>query len=129
MDDVDRTRRQLTPAELGILRRLLTTPFPGCSELRAQLPHTWVTGTCPCGCPSIALTVNRPRIASALVRRPIPVEGRTRDRDGTEVVVLLHTRDGYLAELELYRIVWAPFASPEPDSVVARLPAYAANCS
>jgi hypothetical protein len=117
MDDIEKTHRPLGPREEEILHRLLSVPFPGREELLAQLPQTWVSGTCACGCPSVALTVNRPQVGRAPVRRRIPIEGRTRDSDGTPVEVLLHVRDGYLSELEIYRVDSKPPGLPVPDSI------------
>lgn len=33
-----------------------------------------------------------------------PVNANTADRDGTPIDVLLHVRDGFLHELEIYRV-------------------------
>jgi hypothetical protein len=92
------------PAELELqyLARLLEQPFPGRDELAAQLRTLEVEPCCSCGCGSLALRSNGG--PPAPVTTSPPVNANTADRDGTSIEVLLHVRDGFLRELEIYRV-------------------------
>jgi hypothetical protein len=96
--------RALVEEERAILEFLLAEGFPGRDELRAQLDHLVVTGpACACGCESVALAVER-RAPPAAVDERVPTEALGRDAQGTEVGVLLHVIDGYMAELEFFSL-------------------------
>lgn len=92
--------RELTADEKAVLELMLTRPFPGRDELRAQLPHVRATGlSCGCGCPSIALQVDR-AAPHAHVSDRTPADAFGRDGEGNLVFVVLFVEDGYLSELE-----------------------------
>ncbi len=93
--------RDLLPDERYMLDVLLSRPFDGRDELSAQASALSVKGPCTCGCPSIALAVDR----SA---RPAPVRGMVAEGVGLDVqgnvvgVLLFVDDDGYMSELEVY---------------------------
>ena len=89
--------RPLTEDERATVERLLEG-HPAAGEYRAQLPRTVVTGVCACGCGSLDLAVAEdvPR-----ADRPSEVVGRLDDPGGSWL--MLHARDGALAELEMLR--------------------------
>lgn len=89
--------RPLTDAERGTVERLLDG-HPAADAYRAQVGRTVVTGVCACGCGSLDLSVaeDAPR-----ADRPSEVVGRADDPDGSWV--MLHARDGALAEIEMLR--------------------------
>ncbi len=76
--------------------------FNGSDELRGQLRSCSAT---PTGDPdnygSIYLTTDS--TVKAPVTWRVPVEGFARDKDGAEIVILLHIVDGFLNELEFVR--------------------------
>ncbi len=109
--------RRLEDRERRIIDFLLSKPFPGRNELRAQLAHARVSEEYVGEDPSIILTVDPPAARAASVMTRIPVEARGRDSDGVEVHVLLHVVDGYLSELEVYRSDSAPTNLPDPGAL------------
>lgn len=115
--DTIRVHRPLSAAEATILHRMLAAEFPGHAALLAQLRWTWVSGICPCGCPSIVLTVDRSKVAPAAVGTGMVVDGACRDHDGMPIEVLVHVLHGYLRELEVLRVDSAPVALPDPGTV------------
>jgi hypothetical protein len=94
--------RSLLPDERHILDVLLSRPFEGRDELKAQVAVVSVDGlSCACGCPSLALTVE-PTAQPAPVHGMV-AEGAGVDRDGNAVGVLLFVDDhGYMADVDVY---------------------------
>jgi hypothetical protein len=98
--------RALTSREAGCLGRLVAMQFPGAAALREQVRGGIQARTLdedgsielhgPPG-PKLARTVREKQSGE------ITVEVRGPDRDGTDVVALLHVRDGLLRELEFFR--------------------------
>jgi hypothetical protein len=86
--------------------------FPGCDELRAQLPFVTVEGRCGCGCATVNLAVDR-AAPPASVLSSAPVSTDLSDGEYHAGLVLLVDGDGYLSCLEVYSI---------GDEPVRRLP-------
>lgn len=109
--------RPLSTEERTLLEWLLAHGCPNAGRYAAQLPHVTVVSRCACGCPTIDLAVEGKQTfgASELVA---DVEGRS--PDGISVGVILHGREGQLAELEVYPIdeTHGPFALPSPSTLV-----------
>jgi hypothetical protein len=110
-------RRPLSTEERTLLEWLLAHGFSNASRYAAQLPHITVVSRCTCGCPTIDLAVDGKQTfgASELIA---DVEGRS--PEGILVGVILHGREGQLAELEVYPIdeIQGPFALPSPSTLV-----------
>lgn len=87
----------LTEHELAVA--LLSQPFSGRDALMAQLEDAQARTIDTDG--SFALRVTAPP-AKVLFR--VPVTGSTRDPDGVGVEVLLHVLDGFMSEVEIYRV-------------------------
>ncbi|MDG9678941.1 hypothetical protein [Micromonospora sp. DH14] len=104
--------RPLSDVERDVIARLLSVPFPGRDELRAQLPFTTVAGCCGCGCVSVNLAVDRVA-APATVLAAAPVSADISDDELYAGIVLLVDAEGYLCCLEVYSI---------GDEPVRRLP-------
>ena len=95
--------RSLGPDGRRLLDVLLSRPFEGRDELRAQVAAVQVTGSsCQCGgCPSLALAVSDGAPRSSVTG--MVVEGAGVDPDGNQVGVLLFVDDqGCMNELEVY---------------------------
>lgn len=90
----------LSPDATATLNALLAGPNPVSSALRAQIPHTRVTGRCGCGCVTVDLTVDRAAVP------PAPAHGNPA-ADAWYAVpddagVMVFTKNGYLSLLEIY---------------------------
>jgi hypothetical protein len=109
--------RPLSGEERTLLEWLLAHGFPNVGRYAAQLPRVTVVSRCTCGCPTIDLAVDGKQTfgASELIA---DVEGRS--PEGILVGVILHGREGQLAELEVYPIdeIQGPFALPSPSTLV-----------
>lgn len=104
--------RELTPNEFGLLRRMLSVPFPGSEQLRIHLEGVVVRELDSDGSLQIRVSSDCP----AGVKRRVPVEAQYRDSDGDYARALLHVVDGKLWELEFYKDSLAPICRPpEPD--------------
>jgi hypothetical protein len=112
------TGRPLRPDERAVLAFLLERDFPGRDELRAQARSVQTTGlSCTCGCPSFALEADR-SIPAAPVADRVPTDAHGMDPAGNEVGVLLFVDDGYLSEVEVYRLGDGGFAGlPDPSAL------------
>jgi hypothetical protein len=94
--------RGLLPDERHILDVLLSRPFEGRDELRAQAEVVSVAGpSCECGCPSVALVVDR--VAPKAPVKGVAADGVGVDQDGNIVGVgLLVDDDGYMYDLDVW---------------------------
>lgn len=91
--------RQVSERECALLELLLSLDFPGVGRLRAQLPHiVGVESSCPCGCPSVAVHIDRDAAPPAPGRAMLPVE--LWERQPGLRLLLCRRDDGYLADLE-----------------------------
>jgi hypothetical protein len=118
-------RRPLSTDEQAVLELLVNLDFAGASELRAQVPHAWVVGTCDCGCATVDLEVDQDEALPARnVTSPIPGEATVLDeRREPAGGVIVFLRDGYLSMLEIY-------SADEPITVwpsMDRLSAYVSS--
>ncbi|GLZ60920.1 hypothetical protein [Micromonospora sp. NBRC 107095] len=104
--------RPLNDIERDVIARLLSVPFPGRDELRAQLPFAAVEGRRGCGCVTVNLAVDR-AAASAPVLSGAPVSADINDDESYAGIVLHVDGEGYLCCLEVYAI---------GDEPVRRLP-------
>lgn len=115
-NDVELEPRALSNLERDVLARLLSADFPGQPALLVQASDVKARRIDPNG--SLALSPTRGTPAE--VARRIPVEAEFDDLDGVVVHVLLHVRDGYMNELEIYREDSASLQN-EPDPTNFRL--------
>jgi hypothetical protein len=116
--------RELLPDERHMLEVLLSRPFAGRDELREQLTAISVTGlSCECGCPSLALSVER--VAPPAPAKGLVADGVGVDADGNLVGVhLLLDDEGYMADLDVYafggmvdgRVTKGAWGKPTPES-------------
>jgi hypothetical protein len=92
----------LTGDERALLDFLLSADFKGRDELRKQAVSVRTAGSsCDCGCPSFHLNP-REHLPAAPVDKRVPVEAHGRDPGGHRIGVLLFTKDGYLANVEVF---------------------------
>jgi len=105
--------RALVPGERALLDFLLSSEFPGCEQLKAQIDNLQVTGVCECGCGTVNFSI-KGQAARAVCREPIPVEAQ-----GDGIDVLLFVRNGLLSSLEIvmYRNIRSlPY--PQPSDLI-----------
>jgi hypothetical protein len=93
------TSRLLTADERRLVDWLIVNSSPESLKYATQIPHLRVVSRCPCGCPSVDFAIgDRSRFGlSEVIAR---ADGRT--PEGTPVWVTLHSRQGEIAELEVY---------------------------
>ncbi|MDZ4685124.1 MAG: hypothetical protein SH850_08540 [Planctomycetaceae bacterium] len=117
-------RRQLTEAELALLRWLLTrgaeitgTDANLATSFLPQLDALLVVGQCGCGCPTVDLALIAPELAVSDISTALAdVEGRS--PEGSEIGVILRVAEGKLRELELYaRDCRVPFSIPRAEEL------------
>jgi hypothetical protein len=106
----ERAFRRLTPYEMDLMNILLGNSFPGRDELVAQLATSTARAFDDNG--SFEFHVASPEHA-AQVKHAVPSEGECEDDDGVIIHFLLHVRDSFLKELEIFK---------EDNSKVKRLP-------
>lgn len=94
--------RRLLPDERHIFDVLLAEAFEGREELQAQVDAATVTGySCKCGCPSLAISVDRS--APPVHQRDALPEGFGVDANGNVVGVFFSLDDsGYLYDLDVW---------------------------
>ncbi|MEJ1114683.1 hypothetical protein WBN73_08890 [Paenarthrobacter sp. CCNWLY172] len=95
--------RPINDTELEILNRLLSMEFEGVSEFRKQAMNIiGVESDCICGCPSIAIQVDRTKAPGAPWTRLLPaeLEELSHPTGVPSSVLCLLDQDGYLASLE-----------------------------
>jgi len=115
--------RALTEEERALLVWLIRNGDPDALSYAGQLSEITVVGMCTCGCPSIDLAL---RGAECRKTGPshllVDLDGKT--REGIEVGVMLHARDGEISELEVYTIadVKGPFGLPTIESLTLQKP-------
>jgi hypothetical protein len=104
------TFRSLTRYEMDLVKVLLKNPFPGRDELIAQLAISTVRVFDDNGSFEFNVTSSE---HAAQVNHVVPSEGEYEDDDGVIIHFLLHVRDSFLKELEIFK---------EDNSKVNRLP-------
>jgi hypothetical protein len=112
-------RRELTPRERQLLEELLRRSRSTSAEHFAQLSGVSVISRCGCGCPTIDLAVSGHSPAPPSESTTIIADGEARTPEGVLAGVILHTRRGFLSELEVYSMegVEHSFSLPHPDAV------------
>ncbi len=67
---------------------------------------------------TLLFQVNRALAPHAAVTWRVPIEAEGNDADGMPFAILLHVLDGYLSELEIYRMDGKPFLDyPQPSNL------------
>jgi hypothetical protein len=92
--------RSLTDKERELIHFLLDHGSRAAASYANQLPKVSVVGRCDCGCPTIELAVDG-RAASPRSPSAILAEAAGRSPEGVSVLVILHAREGKIAELEI----------------------------
>jgi hypothetical protein len=98
------TTRKLDARDRALVGRILERPFPGRDELLRQLDLAavrWIDGRT-----SPALVFDVSDLAeSAPVEQRTPLEATyvADDVDGGQIYFVLHVKNGYLSELEIFR--------------------------
>ena len=95
--------RPLSPDERKLLEWLIAHGTPEAENFAPQLAEVRVVGRCHCGCPTIDLDIAGTKEHSVGASQILAgYVGET--REGFQVVVLLHAREGKLSELEVYSL-------------------------
>lgn len=91
-----------TPTEWQqeILTKILSVPLAGIDELRQQMVEFKTKSLDEDG--SFQIFPTGPKWTRQSSR--VPIEGEVMDQDGTMIQVLLHVLDGYISEVEIYRV-------------------------
>ena len=103
--------RTLSPQEVDIVARLIeftagqTFDPPDLAELR-------VVGRCDCGCATVDF------LAEEVPGARVAADAYGTTRNGVDVGVMLWTRDGQLAGLEVYSLADGVAELPLPESLV-----------
>lgn len=108
--------RQPTEDERKLVEWLVANGSPDALKYACQIPRLQVVSRCPCGCPSVDFAIaNRSRFGSS----EVIVRADGRSPEGTPVWVMLHSRQGELAELEVYPLAndAGVFGLPKPESL------------
>lgn len=114
------TSRELTDEERRVLERLLSVEFDGVQALRSQAARVRAAGRCPCGCPSIELTVPPDVPIAAWSSGRAPCLGElTQIGDELPAQITLLVTDGRMSYLEL---IWYgaqhPLGWPPTERIV-----------
>jgi hypothetical protein len=107
--------RQLTPAESGLLTWFLNGTDAGRQYL-GQVSTVRVVGSCSCGCPTIDFAAPHETTA-AEGASTIVADGYGLLPEGGKVGVIVHVRDAWISELEIYSMdAKRPCGLPSLDS-------------
>lgn len=110
--------RRLHAQERELIEQLLQQPFVGPDEIRSQLATVHVAAEVDRDTRTLRFVQphapDAPRAPTVL---RLPVEAESTDTDGTPIAVLLHVIDGWVEELEIYRVDGQPIARDEPWSL------------
>lgn len=93
---------EVTPSEMELMHQLLSVDFSGRDALAEQVSQAKARWLESPGVPALQLEVSG-AAPVALVTRRVPVEGRGRDIDGSDVYFLLHVVNGKANEIEIFR--------------------------
>jgi hypothetical protein len=106
--------RILTPAESELIRWLISHGTPEAQDYVPQIEKLHVVRRCSCGCPTVDFYTSQG--ASKILADFYGVTP-----ENVEVGVILHARDGRIAELEIYPLYEqvAPFGLPQLDTLKA----------
>ena len=95
--------RPLSPDERALIEWLIANGVPEAKGFAHQLEGLHVVGRCGCGCPTVDLATADDD-ASTTGPSHILAEFLGLTPQGSEVGVILHTREGKLSELEIYEL-------------------------
>lgn len=105
--------RDLREDERALIEQLLAQSFNGRDELAAQLRDAQVIAEGAGDTRTLRFGPLRGDAFPAPTALRIPVEGIADDADGVAITVLLHVVDGWVTELEVYRVDGKPIRSDE----------------
>jgi hypothetical protein len=99
--------------ERALVDQLLAQPFNGRDEIVAQLRDARVIAEGTGDSRTLKFALPHKDAPHAPTAQRIPVEGMADDADGVPITVLLHVIDGWVTELEIYRVDGKPIRSNE----------------
>jgi hypothetical protein len=105
--------RVLSEDERALVGQLLARPFDGRDEIAAQFRDAQVIAEGVGDTRTLRFAPPRSDALRAPTALRIPVEGIADDADGVAITVLLHVVEGWVTELEVYRVDGAPIRSGE----------------
>lgn len=106
--------RNLNQIEKDILNQFLTKAFQGREVVAKQIENAKAEDSKDDdGYGSILLRTSIKE--AAVVKERIPVEALVPDVDGIDIAILLHVVDGYINELEFFKVDGSPMIG-KPDS-------------
>jgi hypothetical protein len=109
--------RPPTTHERALITKLLSVPFLGREELQEQAATASVRVNDDPLDSSILLAVDRSSPRAHVLYR-VPVDASAPDIDGVRIDFLLHVADGWISELEIYRVDGEPVQQmPTPASL------------
>jgi hypothetical protein len=112
-----RDERELTGSERALIEWLIQNGTGDSAELLGQLAQARVVSRCGCGCPTIDLAIGT-RTGSTRGASAVVADAVGQSPECYAVGVVLHVREGFLSELEVYPYEnVGPFATPSPDSL------------
>jgi hypothetical protein len=98
-----RVERELNKEERTLLEWLVANGSPEALKYAPQVSDLRVVGTCTCGCPTLDLAP-RARKEKTTGRSHVLADFDGLTQEGVRVGVILHAREGYISELEVYAI-------------------------
>jgi hypothetical protein len=110
--------RSLTKEERALLEWLVANGTQDTQHYASQIADVSVVGRCTCGCPTIDLAV-REHQQQKTAPSSIIADFVGKSPEGIDVGVILHAREGWISELEVYAIpdVKGPFNLPSIHSL------------
>ncbi|WP_329383530.1 hypothetical protein OG625_21540 [Streptomyces sp. NBC_01351] len=101
-DDAEQVWEPLSEDVRRTLELILSEDTPVVRAYRAQIPHTMMTGSCTCGCPSTYLRVDQDAVPAASPGQgPIVAAESLWSAEGDWVGEALVFANGYLHDLEV----------------------------
>ncbi|HTU79115.1 MAG TPA: hypothetical protein VMF09_10190 [Solirubrobacteraceae bacterium] len=111
--------RDLRDGERALLSQLLAQSFNGRNEIAAQLRGAQVIAEGVGDTRTLRFAPPPGDVPPVPTALRIPVEGIADDADGVAITVLLHVVDGWVTELEVYRVDGKSIRSGEQLSLRA----------
>lgn len=114
--------RRLTERERNLLNFLAGHLLKGRDELVLQIQAALVKEYCS-HCPSVYFVVDRLLAPEFPLPQTVPVVAQGKDTDGMFLEILLHLREGFLDQLELWRGDGGPIRDlPDTSTLKVELP-------
>jgi hypothetical protein len=113
--------RPAAPDERWLLDRLLEENFRGREEVRKQLADVRIIAQGKHDSRTLLFAPPTRTIPPADTEWRVPVDATMADDDGTEIEILLHVVDGYVEELEIYRVDGAAVIRPSLDGPLTKV--------